>query len=153
MSSAAKAGADAGSLSLGPLAGILGFHLARASAVTGALFERHVGEPLGLRKAEFSLLMLLLANRALPPKQLARALAVTAPALTQLLDRLQQRGLLRRQPNPRDGRSQHVVLSEAGRQLAAQAAASAAPMEADLRERLSAAEQAMLVELLDKLGG
>ncbi|MDE2082071.1 MAG: MarR family transcriptional regulator [Burkholderiales bacterium] len=148
-----RARPDAAALSLGPLARVVGFHLARASALTAVLYERHVGAPLNLRKAEFSVLMLLLANRAVPPKQLAQALAVTAPALTLLLDRLQQRGLLRREPNPRDGRSQHVVLTEAGQRLAADAAAAAAPMEAGLRERLSPAEQAMLIELLEKLGG
>jgi MarR family transcriptional regulator for hemolysin len=117
------------------------------------LFERFVGEPFGLRKVEFSLLLLVLTNRAIPPKQLARALAVTAPTLTLLLDRLQQRGLLRREPNPRDGRSQNVVLTEAGQRLAEDAAAASAPMESGLRERLSPAEQAMLIELLEKLGG
>jgi DNA-binding MarR family transcriptional regulator len=138
-------------LSLGALAGVVGFHLARARVVTSDMYERSVGKPFGLRKVEFSLLMLLRANTAIPPKRLARALAVTAPALTLLLDRLQQRGLLRREPNPRDGRSQNVVLTDAGCRLASEAAAAAAPMEDDLRARLTRAEQAMLIELLEKL--
>ncbi len=140
-------------LSLGPLAGIVGFHVARAGVATSDVFDRFVGRPFGLRKVEFSLLMLLLVNTAIPPKRLARALAVTAPNLTLLLDRLQQRGLLRREPNPRDGRSQNVVLTDEGQQLARQAAAAAEPMEHELLLRLSRAEQAMLIELLGKLGG
>jgi DNA-binding MarR family transcriptional regulator len=136
---------------LGPLAGTLGFHVARAQVVTGALFDEGVGRPLALRKAEFSLLMLLQANGALPPKQLARELAVTAPKLTLLLDRLQRRGLLTREPHPADGRSQQVRLSAAGAQLAQRAATAAERMELSLVAALGAGHHAKLISLLAKV--
>jgi DNA-binding MarR family transcriptional regulator len=145
-----------GPLALGPLADLLGWHLAQATVPTTAAFERHVGVPFALRKVEFSLLMLLLANAPkgpVSPKVLAQALALTAPKLTMLLDRLQQRGLLQRDRNPDDGRSQHIVLTDEGQRLARGVAAAALPMEQDLAQRLSRAEYAMLVELLSKLGG
>lgn len=148
-----RPGKDAQALSLGALAEVLGYHLAQATVATTAVFERHVGESFTLRKVEFSLLMLLLANGAISPKPLAKALALTAPKLTLLLDRLQQRGLLVRERNPDDGRSQHIVLTADGRRLAQASAAAAGPMEHDLTERLTRAERAMLVELLCKLGG
>ena len=50
--------------SFGVLRDVLGFHITLANIATVALFERHVGGPFNLRKAEFSLLMLLLANGA-----------------------------------------------------------------------------------------
>ena len=137
----------------GALREIVGFHLARAAVTTFDAFDRHLGQPFQLRKVEFSLLMLLLANEAVPPKRLARALAVTAPNLTLLLDRLQERGLLQRVPNPKDGRSQHVVLTAAGLELAQRAADASRPMEGELQSRLSTAEHAMLIELLGKLAG
>jgi DNA-binding MarR family transcriptional regulator len=140
-------------LSLGPLAGIVGFHIARAAVTTYDAFERFIGKPFDLRKVEFSLLMLVQANDAIAPKRLARALAVTAPNLTLLLDRLQDRGLIRRDRNPLDGRSQNVVLTDKGRRLARDAAAAAEPMERELLAHLSRAEHAMLVELLGKLAG
>jgi DNA-binding MarR family transcriptional regulator len=140
-------------LSLGPLAGIVGYHIAQASVATVATFEHHVGKPFGLRKVEFSLLMLLLANGPLAPKQLGATLSLTAPTLTSLLDRLQERRLLRREPNPRDGRSQHIVLTDQGQRLAHDAAAAAGPMERQLLERLTRAEHAMLIELLSRLAG
>lgn len=136
---------------LGPLADLLGFHLAQAQLVANQAFEAHVGEPLALRKVEFSLLLLLHANGPLAPKQLARTLSLPAPALTVLMDRLQAQGHLRREPNPQDGRSQHVMLTPAGRTLAARAADVAAHMEDGLRAGLSAAELAMLRELLGKV--
>jgi DNA-binding MarR family transcriptional regulator len=139
------------SLQWGVLADTVGFHLARAAVATDEAFDNHVGQPCALRKVEFSLLMLLLANAQLPPKRLAQALAVTAPKLTLLLDGLQQRGLLRRERHPEDGRSQNVVLTSKGQKLAQQAATAAQAMQAQALQRLSRAEHAMLIELLDKL--
>ncbi|MFO1329545.1 MAG: MarR family winged helix-turn-helix transcriptional regulator [Rubrivivax sp.] len=140
-------------VSIGPLTGIVGYHIAQAKVRTYDAFDRHIGKPFGLRKVEFSLLMLLQANQALSPKQLAQTLTLTSPTLTMLLDRLQDRGLLRRQRNPADGRSQHIVLTEAGRKLARDGAAAAVPMERELQQRLTPAEHAMLIELLGKLAG
>lgn len=142
-----------GRLKFGSLRGIVGFHIARAAVTTYDAFDRYLGSPFQLAKVEFSLLMLLLANDTVSPKPLAKALRITAPKLTQLLDRLQERGLLERRPNPLDGRSQHVVLTRAGQKLARDAQAAAEPMEAELLSRLSAAEHAMLIELLGKLAG
>ena len=140
-------------LSLGPLTGIVGFHVAQAAVTTYEAFEKHIGTPFELRKVEFSLLMLLHANGALSPKQLATALTLTSPNLTLLLDRLQARGLLQRERNPADGRSQHIRLTEAGQRLARDSAAAAQPMERELQQRLSRAEHAMLIELLCRLAG
>ncbi len=136
---------------LGPLAGVLGFHLAQASVATDASFRREIGEPFGLRKVEFTLLMLLAANGPMAPKALARALSLTAPNLSLQLDRMVERALLRRAPNPLDGRSQHIELTTAGARLARKAAAAAPTIEATLTARLSPAEHAMLIELLHKL--
>ena len=52
-----------------------------------------------------------------------------------------------------DGRSQNIVLTEAGRQLTQAAGAAAAPMERELDDRLSRAERLMLIELLRKVAG
>jgi MarR family transcriptional regulator for hemolysin len=142
---------DEGRLDFGSLRGIVGFHIARAAVTTHGAFEQHLGRPYGLRKVEFSLLMLLLANPRISPKPLARALRVTAPKLTHLLDGLEQRGLLLREPNPQDGRSHLVRLTEDGEHLARRAEAASGPMEAELRAGLSPAEHAMLIELLGKL--
>jgi len=153
MSDTARGKAAAAEVQLGTLAGLMGYHIAQAAVTTYAAFDEHIGKPFGLRKVEFSLLMLLLANGPLTPRQLAGTLTLTAPALTLLLDRLQQRGLLRRERNPNDGRSQHIVLTAKGRRMAEQTAAAAAPMERGLQTRLSRAEHAMLIELLCRLAG
>ena len=138
---------------LGALRDVLGFHVTLANITTVALFERHVGQPFNLRKAEFSLLMLLLANGATAAKRLARTLRLSAPNLTMLIDRMQDKHWLRRERNPADRRSQLVVLTAEGQALARRAQAASATMEASLQRRLSRAERAMLIELLAKLAG
>jgi DNA-binding MarR family transcriptional regulator len=140
-------------LSFGPLAGIVGFHIARATVTTQASFQRHIAAVFELNKIEFSLLMLVMANPGIVPKRLARALAITAPKLTLLLDGLQTRHLIQRERNAADGRSQHLLLTDRGRKLARDAAAAAEPMERELLGLLSRAEHAMLIELLAKLAG
>ncbi|MCC7150546.1 MAG: MarR family transcriptional regulator [Rubrivivax sp.] len=139
-------------LALGVLADLVGFHLAQAAVVSFASFDAHVGKPFALRKVEFSLLVLLLANGPLTPRQLARSVMLTAPTLTMLLDRLEARGLLRRERNPQDGRSQHIVLTPKGRRLAQDGSAAARTME-DSLQQLTPAEHAMLIELLARVAG
>ncbi len=140
-------------LSLGVLSDVLGYHVAQAAVTTVDMFERHIGQRFGLRKVEYSLLLLLLANGPLTPKRLGQALALSGPNLTLLLDRLQDRDLLRRERSATDGRSQNIVLTEAGRSLTHAAGEAAAPMERELDDRLSRAERLMLIELLRKVAG
>jgi DNA-binding MarR family transcriptional regulator len=139
--------------SVGVLGDVLGYHLAQATVISTDTFARHVGKPLGLRKVEYSLLLLLQANGPLSPKQLGRTLALSAPNLTALADRLQARGLIRRERSTSDGRSHNIVLTAAGQRLADTGAAAAGPMEDELAQRLSPAERLMLVELLRKVAG
>jgi len=149
----ARAAAPAEALSLGVLSEVLGYHIAQARLTTVDTFDRHVGAPLGLRRVEYSLLLLLLANGPLSPKRLGQALALSAPNLTLLLDRLQERTLIRRERSPTDGRSHNIVLTDAGWRLAEACAAAAVPMERELDDRLSHAERLMLIELLRKVSG
>ena len=79
------------------------------------------------------------------------ALALSAPNLTMLLDRLQERGLLWRERSQVDRRSQNVVLTEEGERIARVSAEAASTMELALFDRLSRAEHAMLIELLRKV--
>jgi hypothetical protein len=101
-----------GALDLGVLRDVLGFHITLASIATVALFERHVGGPFNLRKAEFSLLMLLLANDATPAKHLARTLRLSSPNLTMLVDRMQAKHWLRRERNPADRAANDRVVGQ-----------------------------------------
>ena len=138
-------------LDFGVLREVLGFHVTLAAIVTGELFERHAGEPLGLRKAEYSLLMILLANGPTPARRLAQTLRLSAPQLTMMVDRMQEARWLRRERNPADRRAQFIVLTREGEALSRRAATLSRTMEQELVACLSPAERAMLIELLMKV--
>jgi DNA-binding MarR family transcriptional regulator len=54
---------------------------------------------------------------ALPTLELAGRLVSRAPDITRMIDKLEQRGLIRRERPPEDRRVVHVVLTEAGLDL------------------------------------
>ena len=148
---ARRGGAASTGLEHSALSHVLGYQLARASIQTRAAFQRSIGEPLQLRPVEFTILQLLRHNRRATQKQLARALAVTAPGMTVLLDRLETRGLLRRERNLHDKRSVFVLLSEAGQSLAEASLQASRDMESEVLRALSAGERMMLFELLERV--
>ncbi len=130
---------------------ILGYRLAKASIIMRTVYAHAVGDPLNLRTVEFTLLMLLLRNEDVTPSQLTRALAMSAPHLTQLVDRLAERGLVARERSPHDRRAQHIKLTRTGRALAKKAHETSLDMEKEALQHLSDAERAMLFELLQRV--
>jgi DNA-binding MarR family transcriptional regulator len=130
---------------------ILGYRLAQASILMRSVFNKHIGDPLNLRTVEFTVLMLLLTNDDVTATQISRTLAMSAPNLTQLLDRLVERGLVARERSPHDRRAQHIRLTRAGRALAKKAHEISLEMEQEVLQHLSLAERAMLLELLHRV--
>lgn len=142
----------AGRLEEARLHQVLGYQMAQATIVTNAVFMAHAGEPFGLRPVEYTLLTLIVENPGGTLVRLARALAVTAPNITMWIDKLEARGLVRRQPSPTDRRAQVLQATPEGEALARQATHSILEAErAMLASALSPAEHAMLVELLHKV--
>jgi len=128
-----------------------GYLLARARFQAFRNYEQHIGRPLDLRPVEFSALLLIDTNTDVSQSQLSQSLGVAAPNMTTILRKLEGRGLLAREQSPSDGRIQHIVLTAAGRKLIAAALAAGKTMDRAWLDRLSRAEQGMLLELLNKL--
>jgi DNA-binding MarR family transcriptional regulator len=141
----------ASALDEGGLPALLGWRLAQARVAAQRAFDAEVAEPLGLKPVELSMLELLRANPGIAPARLARALAVSRPQATQLLDRLEERGLARRRPSGTDGRGFEVHATAEGQRCARDAVARLQAAEAAVLAPLSGAERAMLLELLAKL--
>jgi DNA-binding MarR family transcriptional regulator len=133
------------------LSHLLGLQLAQAAIPARRVFMRHIGEPMGLRPVEFTILVLVAHNPGVTARQLGQALALAAPAITLLLDRLGERGWLERVRSRADRRTQHLHLTPAGAALAQRAHAVSGTMEHDMLRHLSGAERAMLLELLHKV--
>ena len=69
---------------------------------------------------------------------------VTQPAMTQLIARLQDSGLVRREADPADGRVVQVRLTDQGREMLARRRAVRAGRLAGILARISPADQAAL---------
>ncbi|WP_395857297.1 MarR family winged helix-turn-helix transcriptional regulator [Cystobacter fuscus] len=78
------------------------------------------------------------------PKLLARRLLVTPAVITGLLDRLERRGYVRREPEPDDRRRLRMVLTEAGLAVSQQVRRA---LTGDLAAQFASASPAELKEL------
>jgi DNA-binding MarR family transcriptional regulator len=130
---------------------ILGYSLAQAAVAMRQVFNRAVGDSLQLRPVEFTVLQLLFANRNVTQTQLARTLAMSAPNLTILLDRLAARGLLARERSDKDRRERHLRLKPEARALARKTVELVKAAEDEALRHLSTAERAILLELLQRV--
>jgi DNA-binding MarR family transcriptional regulator len=76
--------------------------------------------PFGITFSRYEALVLLVHSRngALPLSKIGERLQVHATSVTNVIDRLEAAGLVRREPNPRDGRGTLAVITEDGRKVA-----------------------------------
>jgi len=84
---------------------VLGYQLAQASIVTNAIFFEQVGTPFELRPVEYTVLTLIAENPGGSLARLARALSVTPPNITMMVERLEGKGLVARRPSEEDRRA------------------------------------------------
>jgi DNA-binding MarR family transcriptional regulator len=96
--------------------------------------------PEGLQIAHFSVLnhMARLGDGRTPVR-LARAFQVTKGAMTNTLQRLEARALVRIEPDPDDRRAKRVFLTDAGREMRARCLAALGPELARMGAGLGAA--------------
>jgi DNA-binding MarR family transcriptional regulator len=137
---------DVGPLEILSRVSRLARHLDRARS---AAFARH-----GLETWEFDVLAAL--RRAgepyqLSPGQLVAQTLVTSGTMTNRIDRLTKRELVRREPDPADGRGVMVCLEEAGRVLADTALADLLAVESRVLSVLKPTERDQLSGLLREL--
>jgi len=72
--------------------------------------------PLGLGVASFPVLSMLRTGQKLSQKELALCVRIEQPSMAQLLSRLERDGMIKRSPDPSDGRS--TLISITGKALA-----------------------------------
>ncbi len=146
----ALAGKEAAPLALGPLPGYTGYVLRRAQV---ALFENFINsfKPLGLRPAQFSVLLVVNANPGRRQSEIAAALGIRQANLVGLIDELDRRGLTKRKRLAADRRSHALTLTAKGKALLKTALAMQARFEQHLVAELGANEHARLIAALVKL--
>jgi len=81
--------------------------------------------PYGITFSRYEALVLLTFSQrgSLPLSKIGERLQVHATSVTNVVDRLEAAGLVRREPNPRDGRGTLAVITDEGRRVADEATA------------------------------
>ena len=102
--------------------------------------------------SDFGVMELLLHRGPQPINEIGRRINLTSGAITTAIDRLEDRGLVRRDAHETDRRARVVCLTPQGKTQATKLfAAHKAVMDA-AADALSRSERATLIELLKKLG-
>src|SRR5512140_2110755 len=129
---------------------VLGYQLAQAAIVTNDIFRKQVGGPLDLGTVEYTVLTLIAENPGGSLARLARALAVTPPHITALIDRLEGRGLVARNASDADRRTRVLSVTRSGTDLVREASRRSLAAESAVLP-LTPGEQAILAALLHKV--
>ena len=123
------------------------FLLARANALALAAGNEALAEH-GLKVRSYAVLALAVEETRPSQRELAEFLRLDPSQVVSLVDDLQRRGLVAREPDPTDRRANVVVATEAGRALHERAREAAQSAQRRLHAALSAAQRAQLAELL-----
>ena len=135
---------------LGGLTGIVGFHIRLAH---GAVY-RHFTETfvdLDLTQKQASTLWLVSDNPGISQIDLGGRLRMDRATTMTIVNRLQERGFMRRERSESDGRKQALYVTEAGAGALADAKAAIAEHEAWLKSRFTREETDKLVEMLTRI--
>ncbi len=141
---------DRDAVDLGRLAGLLGYHLRRAEVSAFQNFAAHLGAD-GISPGQLGVLLLVQANPGSNQTRIGRALGIDRSTLVSIVDMLEKRGLVRREPSPTDRRSHALKLSDEGAAFLRTIRPRLDAHEAEIARHLSPAERAQLIDMLRRL--
>jgi DNA-binding MarR family transcriptional regulator len=128
-------------------AGYLANHMARLFA--NALIEQL--RPLGLMPAQFAILLELWGKDGLTQKQLVDRLDIEQACIVNTLQRMERDELISRRPNPKDGRSQLVFITEKAHALEEDATRRAKALNARALSGLSEVEREAFLDMMRRV--
>ena len=124
-----------------------GFILHDVARLLRTTFDRRVRE-LGLTRSQWWVLNHLFRNNGVTQSELAEILEVEKPTLGRLLDRLEQKGWVRREADANDRRAKRVFLTQEVEPAIKAMRAAAAEMRRDAVAGLSIEQQERFVDAL-----
>ncbi|WP_375265663.1 MarR family winged helix-turn-helix transcriptional regulator [Planktotalea sp.] len=134
----------------GTLEDLVGYNLKRAYLIVSADFRLALGEE-GLAPRVFSALALIVQFPLITQSDLARKLGIERSGLVAIVDDLEARGYVVRQPVPNDRRVQALAPTREGEEAHQQANEAVMAHEAQLLCDLTPQETETLVGLLKKI--
>ena len=118
-----------------------------------ALLERDLAAASGIKPGQFQVLAALRRRDPQPmtASELARAAILTTGAMTAVLDRLEEQGLIRRAIDSEDRRARRITITEKGRSLIDRALEQRLARHRALNATLTLEEREALSDILRKL--
>ena len=129
---------------------LLGYNARRAALTIIEVFLERMAQ-FSLRPVDFSVMSVIQHNPGVTSRQLCAALNLLPPNLVGLIQSLEARGLIHRQPHPTDGRAMGLHPTPEGSALMQLAEQAATDLEIECSSRLTAAERKTLLDLLQKI--
>ena len=131
-----------------PLPSLPGYALRRAANATAAELAGRLTD-VGLRQSDVSVLILIAENPGVTASALGRALDIQRANMVPLLKRLEESGLIEREPI--DRKSRGLRLTAYGRERLAEARGIVESFEAELIQRVPAEHRPHLLPALEAL--
>jgi MarR family transcriptional regulator, organic hydroperoxide resistance regulator len=129
----------------------LNFVLTRAQRNVHQLFKAELA-PLGVTPGQYGVLRCLWDENAQTAKKLADRLALDGSTITGILDRMEQKGLIEKQTDPRDRRAMQVMLTAKGKKLQKPVSEAIETANRKALDRLDGQEAQFLKGVLEDLG-
>jgi DNA-binding MarR family transcriptional regulator len=136
--------------SANPQAASLGYWVFRLNRAMYAEFTQRLSE-LGISSPQWTVLSQC-GSRAMTPVELADYMQIDRAAVTRLITQLQKKRLLCRKPNPNDGRSSFLSLTNRGRELLPKLIEISKSTNQEFLELLPARSAHKLLKLLVDIG-
>jgi DNA-binding MarR family transcriptional regulator len=135
---------------MGILPDLVGYHLRCAHVAVFQHFSRSVAQA-DISPPQLGTLLLIETNPGMSQSAVAEALRFDRSTLVQIVDRLEERGLVKRESSTRDRRSHALALTPAGAKLLVRLKEMLRAHESEIGAGLDAAERATLIRLLARL--
>ena len=119
----------------------------------GELYSKELGKTYSISAAQLNCLLALHENGPLPPSQISKYMLVKSSTVTGVVDRLEQKGLVRRIRNSPDRRVITIELTELGIRLAENAPPPIQQKIIDGLKKLSGTEIDEIADSLSRLTG
>ena len=119
----------------------------------GELYTKELNKKYNVSAAQVNCLLALYENGPLPPSQIAKYIMVNSSTVTGIIDRLEQKGLVKRWRISQDRRIITVQMTETGKKLAENAPPPIQQKIIDGLKRLTPHEIDQIVDSLQSLTG
>jgi DNA-binding MarR family transcriptional regulator len=110
-----------------------------------------LGQKQGYYREQSRLLLLIAENDGVIQRDLAMGMDVRPSSMTEMLARMEQLGLIRREQDEKDQRVMHIFLTEQGKEVAEESRKTSTQMAEKLFEGLTPEETDEMLRLTEKL--